>query len=86
MAGLAVRSWRAGDALRPVGLGGRKKVQDLFVDRKVPRAARHRIPLVVDAQDRVLWVPGHALDEACRAAGDGGDVVVLKLTPQRGGP
>ena len=85
-AGLFVRSWRAGDALRPAGLGGRKKLQDLFVDRKVPREERHRLPLVVDARDRIVWVPGHALDEAYRVTSGAAAVVVLSLTRQWGGP
>jgi len=84
-AGLWVRNWQAGDSMRPVGLGGSKKLQDLFVDRKVPRAARHSLPLVVDRNDRVIWVPGHALDESGRVTGRDG-VVVLKLTRKLGGP
>jgi tRNA(Ile)-lysidine synthase len=84
--GFQVRSWRPGDALRPLGLGGRKKLQDLFVDRHVGRLERHRIPLVVDSDDRVVWVPGHALDEAYRVTPGDDGVVVLKLTRQRGGP
>ena len=43
---LTVRAWRPGDRVRPLGLGGTRKVQDIFVDRKVPRALRGRIPLV----------------------------------------
>jgi tRNA(Ile)-lysidine synthase len=84
--GLFVRSWRAGDALRPAGLGGRKKLQDLFVDRKVPREQRHRLPLVVDGRDRIVWVPGHAIDEAYRVTSGAAAVVVLSLTRQSGGP
>ncbi len=85
-AGAFVRSWQPGDALRPVGLGGTKKLQDLFVDRKVARYARHRLPLVVDRRDRVVWVPGHALDEGYRPSAGGSGVVVLKLTRLWGGP
>jgi tRNA(Ile)-lysidine synthase len=84
--GFQVRSWQPGDALRPLGLGGRKKLQDLFVDRHVGRLERHRIPLVVDTDDRIVWVPGHALDEAYRVTPGADGVVVLKLTRQRGGP
>lgn len=80
---LFVRSRRPGDALRPCGLGGRKKLQDLFVDRKVPRAERDRVPVVVDALDRVVWVAGHALDEAFRVTARTGAVVVLTLVPSR---
>jgi tRNA(Ile)-lysidine synthase len=65
---LAVRAWRFGDRFRPLGLRGTKKLQDFFVDAKVPRPARARIPLVVSG-DRILWVVGHRIDEAGRITG-----------------
>jgi tRNA(Ile)-lysidine synthetase-like protein len=51
--GLQVRGWRAGDRLA----GRRKKVQDVFVDAKVPRSEREAWPLVVRG-DEVVAVPG----------------------------
>ena len=72
-----VRGRAAGDRLRPRGLGGSKKLQDLLVDRKVPRAERDRVPVVVDATGRIVWVVGHAADADAVAAGDEGDVIVL---------
>ena len=63
---LKVRSRRPGDALRPIGLGGRKKLQDLLVDRKVAREERDRVPIVVDRSDRIVWVVGHAVAEDFR--------------------
>jgi tRNA(Ile)-lysidine synthase len=51
--GLLVRGWRAGDRLA----GRRKKVQDVFVDAKVPRSEREAWPLVVRG-DEVVAVPG----------------------------
>jgi tRNA(Ile)-lysidine synthase len=53
--GLQVRGWRAGDRLA----GRKKKVQDLFVDAKVPRSEREAWPLVVRG-DEVVVVPGIA--------------------------
>jgi tRNA(Ile)-lysidine synthase len=41
-----VRTWRPGDRFWPCGAPGSKKLQDFFVDRKVAKLARHRIPLV----------------------------------------
>lgn len=76
---LTVRSRRPGDWLRPVGLGGRKKLQDLFVDRKVARAERDRVPIVADRLGRIVWVAGHALDERFRATGASSAVVGLSL-------
>ena len=63
--GLVVRGWRAGDRFQPLGLGGTKKLQDFFVDAKVPRQARGRVPLVVSG-DHILWVVGHRIDERAR--------------------
>jgi tRNA(Ile)-lysidine synthase len=51
--GLKVRSWRPGDRLA----GRRKKVQDVFVDAKIPRSEREAWPLVVRGRD-VVAVPG----------------------------
>ena len=53
LGGLKVRSWRPGDRLA----GRRKKVQDVFVDAKIPRSEREAWPLVVRG-DEVVAVPG----------------------------
>ena len=57
---LQVRAWRPGDRIHPVGMAGSCKLQDLFVDAKVPRSDRARIP-VVAAGDEVVWLPGHRI-------------------------
>jgi tRNA(Ile)-lysidine synthase len=78
-AGLVVRNRRPGDRFSPVGLGGRKKLQDYFVDRKIPRAARDLVPLVVDAHDHIVWVAGQALDEGFRVTTPAQTVLILRL-------
>ncbi|MET0614373.1 MAG: tRNA lysidine(34) synthetase TilS, partial [Thermoleophilaceae bacterium] len=50
------------DRMRPAGLGGSKSLQDLFTDRKVPRALRRTLP-VVEAGGQIVWVAGVAVDE-----------------------
>jgi tRNA(Ile)-lysidine synthase len=59
---LTVRSWRDGDRMRPLGLGGSKSLQDLFTDRKVPRSLRRTLPVVVSG-DRIAWIAGVAVSE-----------------------
>jgi tRNA(Ile)-lysidine synthase len=51
--GLTVRGWRPGDRLA----GRSKKIQDVFVDAKIPRSEREAWPLVVRG-DEVVAVPG----------------------------
>jgi len=53
LAGLKVRGWRPGDRLA----GRRKKIQDVFVDAKIPRSEREAWPLVVRGRE-VIAVPG----------------------------
>lgn len=56
---LLVRGWRAGDRMAPVGLGGSKSLQDLFTARRVPRARRAAVPVVV-CDGEIAWVAGVA--------------------------
>jgi tRNA(Ile)-lysidine synthetase-like protein len=51
-----VRTAREGDTIRPLGLGGTKKVLRTMMDRKVPKDLRRRTPVVVDWRGRVAWV------------------------------
>jgi tRNA(Ile)-lysidine synthase len=76
---LSVRNRRPGDRFAPVGLGGRKKLQDFFVDRKVARRDRDAVPLVVDAADRIVWVAGYGIDEAFRVTDSAQAVVIFKV-------
>jgi tRNA(Ile)-lysidine synthase len=62
---LDVRAWQPGDRMRPLGLGGSRSLQDLFTDRKVPRARRALTP-VVRSGDEIAWVPGVATGERFR--------------------
>ncbi len=55
---LKVRSRMPGDTLQPYGLNGTKKVQDMFVDAKVPRSRRDKLPLLANGDGRILWIPG----------------------------
>ena len=80
---LVVRNWQPGDALRPLGMRGRKKLQDLFVDRKVERRARQRVPLVADSARRILWVVGHTVAEDFRITPATEGMLTLKVRKLR---
>jgi tRNA(Ile)-lysidine synthase len=53
---LTVRTRRRGDRVQAAG--GSRKLQDVFVDRRLPAERRDLQPVVVDAEGRLLWVPG----------------------------
>jgi tRNA(Ile)-lysidine synthase len=82
---VTVRAWRDGDRMRPAGLGGSKSLQDLFTDRKVPRALRRTLP-VIEANGEIVWVAGVAVDERFAAKeGEPGAVALTARSAAGGG-
>jgi tRNA(Ile)-lysidine synthetase-like protein len=57
-----VRFWEPGDRFVPLGMQGRKKLQDFFVDAKLPRDQRSTVPLMVSGGE-IAWVVGFRVDE-----------------------
>ncbi len=66
---LEIRPRQSGDFFYPLGFGKRKKLQDYFVDEKVPRDERDAIPIVVSG-DEIIWIAGYRADERFRVTGD----------------
>jgi tRNA(Ile)-lysidine synthase len=64
---LVVRTWQPGDRFHPMGAPGTMKLHDFFINEKVPRHERRRVPIVADAQG-IVWVVGHRIDERFRVS------------------
>jgi tRNA(Ile)-lysidine synthase len=62
---LVVDAWRDGDRMRPLGLGGSRKLSDVLVDARIPRRLRAATPVVRSGAD-VVWVAGVMLADGCR--------------------
>lgn len=62
---LVVRNARPGDRIQPMGMKGTRKLNRLFIDEKIPRDRRNRIPVLADDAS-ILWVPGLRLSERAR--------------------
>ncbi len=62
---LTVRNFRQGDRLQPLGMGGHKKVKELFIEKKVPLSLRSRLPILVLGAE-VLWIPGYLRSEVAK--------------------
>ena len=60
---LIARNFSPGDRIRPLGANGTRKVKEIFIDRKLPRADRARFP-VVAAGAEILWLPGLVRSDA----------------------
>jgi tRNA(Ile)-lysidine synthase len=59
---ISVRPRKSGDRFQPLGMDAEKSVKDFFIDAKVPRPWRSRVPIVVNPS-QVVWVVGYRLDD-----------------------
>ncbi len=64
---LLLRPRRPGDRMRPAGAPGSRRIQDLFVDLRIPRELRARWPLLVTDTDQILWLVGLRVAASIRA-------------------
>lgn len=55
---LYVRNRKEGDYIEILGLNGKRKIKDVFIDSKVPKNIRNIYPIVVDSNDNIVWIPG----------------------------
>ncbi len=65
-----VRNRRPGDRVHPLGAPGERKLKEVLVDRRVPRAERDRLPLLC-VGGRIAWIPGVTIDERFRLPANG---------------
>lgn len=81
---ITVRPVKEGDRFHPLGMSGTKKVQDFFVDEKVPRSAR-TTALVVDSDGAIVWLVGYRLDHRYRVTDATKNTMVLHVRKETGG-
>ena len=67
---IILRHWRAGDRFQPIGLKSAVKLQDLFVNAKIPSPRRRELVLATTKAGDIFWVEGLRIGEQ------------FKLTPQ----
>lgn len=66
---LKVRNFRAGDKFMPLGLNGFKKLKDVFIEQRIPREERKRIP-ILESHGDIAWVCGIRIDHRYRVRKD----------------
>jgi tRNA(Ile)-lysidine synthase len=75
---LIIRNKLEGDKFYPLGMKGSKKLQDLFVDEKIPMELRDSVP-VIESGGKIIWVGGLRIDERAKVKNDTKKVVKLEL-------
>ncbi|CCQ97326.1 tRNA(Ile)-lysidine synthase [[Clostridium] ultunense Esp] len=78
LGGLYIRNRRDGDRFVPYGMKGSKKIKDYFIDEKIPKEKRDRIPLITD-EEKILWVVGYRTSDLFKITDNTKKVLMIKL-------
>ena len=73
-----VRNRKNGDMFQPLGMKGKKKVKDFFIDEKILPKKRDQIPVIVDSDNQIVWLAGLRMDERIKI--DDQTTGVIKIT------
>ena len=73
---LKLRNRKNGDIIEVLNLNGKKKVNDIFIDSKVPSNKRDIYPLLVDSNDNILWIPGIKKSKFAKAKNEKYDIIL----------
>ena len=74
-----VRPWQPGDWMRPLGLKGRKKLSDLFVDLKFGPLEKRKALVIADKGSHILALVGHRIDDSAKVTKNTASVTVLRV-------
>lgn len=77
---LFLRTWTEGDRIQPLGMDTHKKVSDIFIDAKVPRAYKRRIPLLATPEE-IIWVCGIQLDDRFKVTDNTRRILKIEYIP-----
>ncbi len=73
---LYVRNRRDGDRMEVKGLNGSKKINDIFIDKKISMHDRDSWPVVLDANDYIVWLPGLKKSKLDKKNGEEYDIIL----------
>ena len=73
---LKLRAKQDGDRMIVKNMGASKKISDIFIDCKVPKNKREEYPILVDAKDTIIWVPGLKKSQFAKDKSEKYDIII----------
>jgi tRNA(Ile)-lysidine synthase len=75
---LILRSFQTGDRFHPLGMNGSQKLKKFFINNKIPREERQRIPILLN-RGEIIWVAGHRMSESAKISNETQNVLKVEL-------
>ncbi len=79
---LIIRYKHDGDVFKPIGMSGLKKISNFFIDEKIPRPEKEKIPLLINGNGEIVWVVGLRQDERYKVKVTTKKVAIFELLNQ----
>ncbi|WP_184547458.1 tRNA lysidine(34) synthetase TilS [Mucilaginibacter sp. FT3.2] len=76
---LTVRAWQEGDYFCPMGMKGRKKLSDYFINQKLSLHQKQEVPILVNGNGDIIWVAGYRMDERYKVNNNTKKVTIFEL-------
>jgi len=79
---LTIRAWQHGDVFYPLGMKGKQKLSDFFIQQKVPVHKKQDIPLIINGNGDVIWIGGYRLNDRYKVSPKTEKVIIFELYKQ----
>ena len=76
---IKIRSYKDGDRFMPLGMNNLKKVKDFFIDEKIPKFLRKKVP-VFQSGNNIIWLGGLRIDERFKADPEDDEFLRIKIS------
>ncbi|MEO8794836.1 MAG: tRNA lysidine(34) synthetase TilS [Daejeonella sp.] len=75
---LRIRNWRKGDYFYPLGMKGKKKLSDFFIEQKIPLSKKNEVGVLENNNGDIIWICGYRLDERYKVKNTGKKIFILE--------
>lgn len=74
---LIIRNWQQGDVFQPLGMKGKKKLSDFFIDEKVDLVTKQKTQVLI-SNNQIAWVIGYRIGDTFKVTEDTNNILVLE--------
>lgn len=75
---LTFRSWHLGDVFRPMGMRGKKKLSDFFIEHKIPLSQKKHVGVLQNGNGEIVWIVGLRIDDRYKVGANTKKVFILE--------